>query len=104
MTGDPKGFIPLNSLKQGEADPKAALLELREIYFKTSKQTIENDLIHAIELFKRLSEEDQDKGAMYMEGIGQMRQEWAGKKAQVKGAKPKAKNHKAKGKGRAAKT
>ena len=104
MAGHEKGFVSLNSLKQGEADPKAALAELRDIYFKTSKLTIENDLIHAIELFKRLAEEDHDKGAMYMEGIGQMRQEWAGKKSKAKASKPKAKQHKAKGKRRESNT
>ncbi len=80
MADDPSGFVPLKALKRGSSDPKAALEELRRIYFKTTKQTIDNDLIHAIELFKQLGEAEQDKGAVYMEGIGQMRKEWAAKK------------------------
>jgi hypothetical protein len=103
MAGHEKGFVPLNSLKQGDADPKAALAELRQIYFKTTRLTIENDLVHAIELFKRLAEADQDKGAMYMEGIGQMRQEWAVRKSKAQGPKPKSKNQKARSKGRQSK-
>jgi hypothetical protein len=84
MADDPKGFVSLKALKRGATDPKAALEELRKIYFKTTKQTIDNDLIHAIELFKQLGEDDQEKGAVYMEGIGQMRKEWQGKKKRTK--------------------
>jgi hypothetical protein len=102
VADDPKGFVSLKSLKQGEADPQAALDELRKIYFKTTKQTIENDLVHAIELFKRLPEDAQEKGVVYMEGIGQMRKEWEGKR---KGGKPGggSKAHKPAGKSKAGK-
>jgi hypothetical protein len=77
------GFVALKSIKQGPQDPKAALAQIREIYFKTSKRTIEHDIAHAIELLKSLpSEDERDKAAVYMEGLAQMRQEWdrAGKK------------------------
>jgi hypothetical protein len=94
MAAEPKGFVSLKALKQGAADPKAALEELRRIYFKTTKQTIENDLIHAIELFKQLGEDDQEKGAVYMEGIGQMRKEWGAKKKAGKSKKSKVKTEK----------
>ena len=78
---DDTGFVPLKSLKQGAPDPKGALEEIRRIYFKTAKKTIEHDLAHAIELFKSLPEQDRDKAAVYMEGLAQMRQEWSkGKK------------------------
>jgi hypothetical protein len=91
MAKEPPGFVSLTSLKRGDADPKAALAELRQIYFKTTKQTIDNDLIQAIELFKKLSEEDQEKGVVYMEGIGEMRKEWGRteKKKQMKRRQPK---------------
>ena len=73
---DETGFVPLKSLKQGAPDPKSALAEIRRIYFKTSKKTIEHDIAHAIELLKSLPEEERDKAAVYMEGLAQMRQEW----------------------------
>ena len=77
---DDQGFVPLKSLKQGLPDPKAALAEIRRIYFKTTKKTIEHDLSHAIELLKGLpSEEEREKAAVYMEGLAQMRKEWGGK-------------------------
>jgi hypothetical protein len=95
VADDPKGFVSLTSLKQGDSDPKAALAELRTIYFKTTKQTIDNDLIQAIELFKRLPEDDQEKGVVYMEGIGQMRREWGEKnKKAEKSKKSKVKSPK----------
>jgi hypothetical protein len=72
----PDGFVSLSSLKPG--DPRQSpLLELREIYFKTSKKTIEHDFAHAIEILKSLpSEEERQKAHVYMEGLAEMRKEW----------------------------
>jgi len=79
MSDKPLGFVALKSIKQGSPDPKAALAQIREIYFKTSKKTIDHDLVHAIELLKSLpSEDERDKAAVYMEGLAQMRSEWGG--------------------------
>ena len=55
-----------------------ALAQIREIYFKTTKKTIEHDITHAIELLKSLpSEEEREKATVYMEGLAQMRRDWA---------------------------
>ena len=79
MADKPLGFVALKSIKQGPPDPKAAVAQIREIYFKTTKRTIEHDIAHAIELLKSLpTEDDRDKAAVYMEGLAQMRSEWAG--------------------------
>ena len=78
MNEKPLGFVALKSIKQGPADPKSALAQIREIYFKTTKRTIQHDIAHAIELLKSLpTEEDRDKAAVYMDGLSQMRSEWA---------------------------
>ncbi len=79
MARTPDGFVPLTSLKRAAPpDPAAALEQIRRIYFRTTKQTVENDLAHAIELLKTLeTEEQRDKAAVFMEGIAQMRAEWA---------------------------
>jgi hypothetical protein len=71
----------LTSLKPGPPpDPQAALSEIRRIYFKTTRRTIEHDIAHAIELLKSLpSEEKREKATVYMEGLAQMRREWAQK-------------------------
>jgi Ni,Fe-hydrogenase III small subunit len=72
-------FVPLKSLKPGQPpDPKAVLAEIRTIYFKTTKKTIDHDFDHAIELLKSLAdEEDREKATVYMEGIAQMQREWS---------------------------
>ena len=86
----PTGFVSLKSIRQGPPDPKAALTELRQIYFKTTKQTIEHDFDHAIELLKSLpSEEEREKATAYMEGITQLRKEWGAEKPRRTGKKPK---------------
>ena len=78
MTDKPLGFVALKSIRHGSADSQATVAEIRQIYFKTTKRTIQHDLIHAIELLKRLaSEEERDRAAVYMEGLAQMRAEWA---------------------------
>ena len=78
---DNSGFVPLKSLAKGPPDPAAALAEIRRIYFKTTKRTIEHDIAHAIELLKSLpSEDEREKATVYMEGLAQMRREWTRKK------------------------
>jgi hypothetical protein len=78
MADKPIGFVALRSIKQGPRDSRAPLDLIREIYFKTTKRTIEHDIAHAIELLKSLPTEDErDKAAVYMEGLAQMRSEWA---------------------------
>jgi len=73
----PLGFVALKSLTQGPPDPAAALAELRRIYFRTTRETIEHDLAHAIELLKRLPDDEmRAKASVFMEGIAQMRSEW----------------------------
>ena len=76
----PQGFVALRSLKQPETTPQEALAEIRRIYFKTTKKTVEHDIAHAIELLKGLpSDTDRDKAAVYMDGLAQLRSEWARK-------------------------
>jgi len=78
VSDKPLGFVALKSIKQGSADSQATIAEIREIYFKTTKRTIQHDIVHAIELLKSLpNEEERDKAAVYMEGLAQMRADWA---------------------------
>lgn len=77
MAKTPDGFVSLKSLKQGPASPGDTLALLRRIYFKTTKQTIEHDFAHAIELLKGLdSEEEREKATAYMHGLSELRKEW----------------------------
>ena len=87
MAKTPDGFVSLKSLKQGPASPGDTLALLRRIYFKTTKQTIEHDFAHAIELLKGLeSEEEREKATAYMHGLSELRKEWAPRK-KVQGRK-----------------
>jgi hypothetical protein len=91
---DDLGFVALSSLRKkpaAAADPAAALAELRRIYFKTTKQTIDHDFAHAISLIKAIaSEEDRQKASVFMEGINELRKEWAPPKPKA-GQKPQKK-------------
>jgi hypothetical protein len=53
------------------------LAEIRRLYFQTTARTIERDLKRAVELFKALDEADRARAAVYMDGLSQMRSEWA---------------------------
>jgi hypothetical protein len=72
------GFIALKSLKRGPLEADAALAEIRRIYFNTTRQTIDNDLAHAIELLKGLpSDEFRERATVFMHGLSEMQREWA---------------------------
>ena len=82
MAKSPAGFVSLKSIKQGPPDSASALADIRRIYFKTTRQTIDHDLVHAIELLKGLpSEEDREKATVYMQGLAEMQRNWAKRKS-----------------------
>ncbi len=73
----PAAFVPLTSMKGSAPDPAAAIAAIRQIYFRTSKRTIEHDFAHAIELLKSLPDDDaRARAHVYMEGLAEMRREW----------------------------
>lgn len=81
----PAAFVPLKSIRRGAPDPAAALADIRQIYFRTSQQTIEHDFAHAIELLKQLPDDEmRAKAHVYMEGLAEMRREWAGTRQRSK--------------------
>jgi hypothetical protein len=72
-------------LRMLSADDK--LGEIRRLYFATTKQTIQEDLARALDLLKSMaSEEERERAAVYMEGLAEMRAEWAraGKKPRAR--------------------
>jgi hypothetical protein len=63
-------------LRMLSADDKLA--EIRRLYFSTTKQTIQEDLAKALDLLKSMaSEEERERATVYMEGLAQMRTDWA---------------------------
>ena len=60
-----------------------ALDEIRKLYFNTKRGTVRQDIGKAIDLFKTLkTDEEREKAAVFMDGLSQMRSEWAQGKGQ----------------------
>jgi len=63
-------------LKMLSTDDKIA--EIRRLYFSTTKKTIQEDLTKALDLLKSMhTEEERERATVYMEGMAQMRSDWA---------------------------
>jgi hypothetical protein len=58
------------------------LEEIKHLYYNATRTTIQRDLKRAITLLKNMADDDERQGAaVYMDGLSQMRSEWAaGKK------------------------
>jgi hypothetical protein len=73
------------------ADDKLA--EIKRLYYQTSRATITQDFAKAVDLLKSMSsEEERERVAVYMDGLSQMRSDWA------RGAMQKVRRKKEKGK------
>ncbi len=58
-----------------------AIEEIRRLYFKTSRATIERDIARAIDLLKSMKDDDErSKVSVYMQGLNEMRKEFRGRK------------------------
>jgi len=52
--------------------------EIKKLYYQATQATIQRDLKRAIALLKTLAtEEERERVAVYMDGLSQMRSEWA---------------------------
>jgi hypothetical protein len=72
--------------------------EIRRLYFKTTKRTIDEDLAKALDLLKSMpSEEERERATVYMEGLAQMRRDWSRKRSQK--SEVRSQKEKDKGKG-----
>ena len=70
------------------ADDKLA--EIKRLYYRTNKQTISEDLARAVRLLKSMgSEEERERAAVYMDGLSQMRSDWAQGSEKAKGKRKK---------------
>jgi hypothetical protein len=71
----------MSKLRLLTADDKLA--EIRRLYFRTTRVTIQRDIEKALDLLKSMtSEEERERATVFMDGLAQMRAEWA---RQVKG-------------------
>jgi hypothetical protein len=71
------------------------LAEIKRLYFRTTRQTIQEDLAKALDLLKSMpDEEDRERATVFMEGMAEMRRDWARSAARPKsrhGAPPSKK-------------
>jgi hypothetical protein len=69
------------------------IAEIRRLYFSTTRQSIQHDLEKALDLLKSIpSEDERERATVYMEGMAQMRRDWAGsQRSKDKGQRQKAK-------------
>jgi hypothetical protein len=59
------------------AAPPDKVAEIRQIYVRAKRATIEQDIARAIAILKTIgSEEERERASVYMEGLTQMRAEW----------------------------
>ena len=66
----------MTGIKMLTADEKMA--EIRRLYFRTTRHTIQQDLDRALGLLKSMnSEEERERATVYMEGLAQMSADWA---------------------------
>jgi hypothetical protein len=63
--------------------------EIRRLYFKTRRATIDRDFDRAIDLIKAMPEGERHRATVFMEGLAEMRKEF--KKANAS-AKPQRRN------------
>ncbi len=53
------------------------IAEIKRLYFRTTRQTIQEDLAKALDLLKSMpGEEDRERATVFMEGLAGMRKEW----------------------------
>ena len=68
------------------ADDKLA--EIRRLYFRTTRRSIQKDLTKALDLLKSMaSEAERERATVYMEGMAQMRADWSRGKKKVRSLK-----------------
>jgi ABC-type dipeptide/oligopeptide/nickel transport system ATPase component len=66
--------------------PGDKLAEIRRLYYQTTRQTMKEDFARALQLLKSMgSEEERERAAVYMDGLSQMRSDWAQRSKKVKG-------------------
>jgi hypothetical protein len=73
----------MTEIKMLTSDEKVA--EIRRLYFQTTRHTIQQDLDRALGLLKSMNGEDErERATVYMEGLAQMRADWARNRKQQK--------------------
>ena len=52
--------------------------EIKRLYYNTTRATVQRDVARSIELLKSMKTDDErQRAAVYMDGLSEMRSEWA---------------------------
>lgn len=71
------------------SDDKVA--EIKRLYYQTTPKTIQEDLARAVQLLKSMNtEEERERAAVYMDGLSEMRSDWARRDIKRKNLKGKS--------------
>jgi hypothetical protein len=55
------------------------LAEIKKLYFSATRATIARDFDRAIDLLKSMTtEEERERATVFMQGLAEMKKEWAG--------------------------
>lgn len=74
----------MTTLRMLNADDKLA--EVRRLYFEATERTIREDLAKAVTLLKSMeTEEERERATVYMDGLAQMRSDWARREGRPRG-------------------
>jgi hypothetical protein len=69
----------MKELRMLSAEDKLA--EIKRLYFRTTRDTIERDFAKAIDLLKSMaSEEERERATVFMDGLAEMRRDWMRRK------------------------
>jgi hypothetical protein len=70
--------VVLNPIASPQRPTSEILAEIRELYFKTSRKTIQRDFERAIDLLKTIpTPEERQRATVYMDGLAEMRKEFS---------------------------
>ena len=54
------------------------LEEIKKLYYNATRKSVQKDIARAIDLLKQMkSDDEREKAAVYMDGLSQMKSEWA---------------------------
>lgn len=69
------------------------LAEIKQLYYQATRATIKRDLARAVALLKAMAnDEERERAAVYMDGLSQMRSEWAASGNRRSGSQPQRRN------------
>ena len=76
-------------------DEKVA--EIKRLYYKTTRETIQADLAKALDLLKSMSsEEERERVAVFLDGMSQMRSDWGIRSEKEEGRRKKRRHRRKK--------